>query len=390
MKRIIVVGVTGSIGRQTLDVISKHSDRFTLVGASAHTDEAGLLKALTPYPEARACLSGAGQHIGISNGPGAGSLKPVSGSITYAGPQGLRRMIEDTEADIVLNAAAGADGLGPSFAALASGKDLALANKETIVMAGRLALELARKNGKKILPVDSEHSAIFNMVERFGTRNLREVIITASGGAFRDTPLERLASMTPKDALAHPTWNMGAKITIDSATMANKGLEVIEAARLFSLEPARIDVVIHPESRVHSFIRTLDGSLYAQLSRPDMRLPILNALSWPETIEESVADMTPGDVQLRFYPPEPERYPMLALAYEALASGEGATDAYNAANEVAVDAFISGRVPFTAIHTIVAACLEHEFAARLENIDEVLAIDAKARSITRRILEETR
>jgi len=375
MKRIILIGATGSIGRQTLDIVARHPDLFSIVGLSAHRDEKGLLAAAVPYPGAALCLSG---------------RQPASEAIHHTGPDGLRRLIETTDAEIVLNAAAGSDGLSPSFSALSSGKDLALANKETIVMAGRLALEAAARAGRKILPVDSEHSALFNMIERFGKPAVRGVIITASGGAFRDMPLERLRDVTPGDALSHPTWNMGAKITVDSASMANKGLEVIEAARLFSLTAEQIEVVIHPESRVHSFIRTRDGSLYAQMSRPDMRIPILNALSWPEVSSETVADMDPTDLQMHFFKPDTARYPLLALAYEALKAGEGATDAYNAANEVAVAAFMEGRIRFTDIHRIVAGTLETGFQARLENLAAVSAIDQQARLEAERLLKEIR
>jgi 1-deoxy-D-xylulose-5-phosphate reductoisomerase len=342
---------------------------------SAHRDEAGLLAAAALHPHALLCLSGA---------------PPVSGSVLYSGSDGLRDLIEKTEADIVVNAAAGAAGLIPSFCAIGSGKDLALANKETIVMAGRLILEAASKAGKNILPVDSEHSAIFNMVERFGRPSVRGVIITASGGAFRDLPAERLQHVTPRDALAHPTWNMGAKITVDSASMANKGLEVIEAARLFSFSSAEIQVVIHPESRVHSFIRTQDGSLYAQMSRPDMRIPILNALSWPEVMTESVADMDPSDIQLHFSKPDPQRYPLLGLAYQALEAGEGATTAYNAANEVAVQAFMDGQVRFTDIPRVVALTLASGFPARMENLAAVASVDSLAREAAERIIKEYR
>ncbi len=375
MKRIILIGATGSIGRQTLDVIARHPDEFSIAGLSAHRDEAGLLGAAALHPHAALCLSGS---------------SPASSTGRYSGPEGLRYLIERTEAEIVVNAAAGASGLPPSLYAIGSGKDLALANKETIVMAGRLVLETASKSGRKILPVDSEHSAIFNMIERFGRRSVRGVIITASGGAFRDMPVERLRRVTPQDALAHPTWNMGAKITVDSASMANKGLEVIEAARLFSFLSSEIQVVIHPESRVHSFIRTFDGSLYAQLSRPDMRIPILNALSWPAVISETVADMDPTDIQLHFSKPDLQRYPLLVLAYQALDAGEGATAAYNAANEVAVEAFMNGLVRFTDISLVVAQVLEADYPVRLENLETVAAVDSLARVAAERILKEYR
>jgi len=375
LKRIIIIGATGSIGRQSIDIISKHSDLFTIRAISAHHDEKGLLKISSAYPEALMCLSG---------------TKPSSTSIRYSGSDGLLRLLEDVDADIVLNAAAGAAGLEPSFTALRSGKNLALANKETIVMAGRLVLKAALQAGKRILPVDSEHSAIFNMIERFGKSAVRGVIITASGGAFRDMPLDTLHGVTAKQALAHPTWNMGAKITIDSASMANKGLEVIEAARLFNLSPLDIEVVIHPESKVHSFIRTRDGSLYAQMSMPDMRIPILNALAWPEMVDETVADMKPSNTQLHFYAPDPVRYPMLNLAFESLKAGEGSTNAYNAANEIAVEAFMNGRIGFTEIPVLVEKTLNSSFPAVLDDLDAVREIDLKARKLTKKNLEETR
>jgi 1-deoxy-D-xylulose-5-phosphate reductoisomerase len=226
------------------------------------------------------------------------------------------------------------------------------------------------------------------MIERFGRASVRGVIITASGGAFRDLPVERLASVRPVDALVHPTWNMGAKITVDSASMANKGLEVIESARLFSLEPEEIEVVVHPESRIHSFIRTRDGSLYAQMSRPDMRLPIMNSLSWPRVLDDDVADMHPGDVMMHFFRADPVRYPLLGLAYQALRDGEGATDAYNAANEVAVEAFMDGRIAFTDIYRVVAGALEREYPGRLEDLEIVAEVDAKARSEAALVLKE--
>ena len=342
MKKIILVGATGSIGTQTLAILERHQDSFMLVGMSAHANESQLLKttsnAANPRYPISLCLSGA---------------LPRDDRIQYSGTDGLNRMIRETDADIVVNAAAGAAGLEPSIAALESGKDLALANKESIVMAGRIVLALAEHAGRRVIPVDSEHAAIFSMVERFGKQNIKDVLLTASGGAFRDLPVEDLSRVTLAETLAHPTWSMGAKITVDSASMANKGLEVIEAARLFGLKSAQIKVVIHPESRVHSFIRTKDGSLYAQLSKPDMRLPILNALTWPEMLDEDIADLDPASSPMSFRPVDYGRYPLLALAYRALDAGEGATVAYNAANEVAVAAFMNGRIRFIDFERVV-------------------------------------
>lgn len=299
--------------------------------------------------------------------------------VHHAGPEGMREFIATCGADVLLNAAAGAAGLAISMAALEAGMDVALANKETIVMAGRLALEAAASAGRRILPVDSEHWAIFRMVSGLGRDKVKSAIITASGGAFRALPLERLGSVTLAEALAHPTWSMGPKITIDSASMANKGLEVIEAARLFSFSPEEISVVIHPESLAHSFVRTVDGSLYAQLSKPDMRIPILGALAWPDAVSEDLADMDPALSPMSFRRPEAERYPLLGLAYGALHSGEGATAAYNAANEVAVAAFVDGNIRFVDIAAIVAEALSAEYPARLDDLDSVMDADASAR-----------
>lgn len=377
MKKILLVGATGSIGAQTLDVLARHKDEFVLVGLSAHLNEAGLLAAAdnesNMIDSLPLCLSG---------------KTPQNSRIQFSGTKGLVRMIQETDADMVVNAAAGSAGLEPSIAALESGKELALANKESIVMAGRIVLDLARKHGRRVIPVDSEHAAIFNMVERFGRKNIREVVLTASGGAFRDLPLERLALVTFVDALSHPTWSMGSKITVDSASMANKGLEVIEAARLFNLSTQEIKVVIHPESRVHSFIRTRDGSLYAQLSKPDMRLPIINALYWPEMPDETIADMDPAMSPVSFKEVDFDRYPLLALAYKALESGEGATIAYNAANEVAVAAFMDGRMRFIDLERIIDHTLDMNWPSLVGDMVEVYQVDTEARKIASRILQE--
>ncbi len=377
MKRIILIGATGSIGTQTLDVLVRHKDKFILAGMSAHVNESRLLRAasdaLNPGHTIPLCLSGA---------------VPLDDHIQYSGNDGLNRMIRETKADIVVNAAAGAAGLVPSIAALESGKDLALANKESIVMAGRIILDLARNEGRRVIPVDSEHAAIFSMVERFGKKNIKEVMLTASGGAFRDLPLESLSQVNLADALSHPTWSMGAKITVDSASMANKGLEVIEAARLFGLSSHQIKVVIHPESRVHSFIRTRDGALYAQISKPDMRLPILTALAWPEMLNEDVADLDPVISPMSFRPVDFGRYPLLSLAYGALDSGEGATVAYNAANEMAVEAFMDGRMRFIDLERILAITLEKPWPELLDDLDEVYEVDRVARTVATRIIQE--
>jgi 1-deoxy-D-xylulose-5-phosphate reductoisomerase len=327
------------------------------------------------HPGASLCLSGA---------------VPNSNKILFNSASGLRTLIETTEADILVNAASGSDGLPVSLQALECGLDLALANKESIVMAGRLVLETAARLNKLVLPVDSEHSAIWKLIHGIGRENVKNVIITASGGAFRNLPVEKLPFVTPADALAHPTWSMGAKITVDSASMANKGLEVIEATRLFGLQPSDIEVVIHPESRVHSFVRSKDGSLYAQISKPDMRIPILGALAWPQIVEENCADMDPALDGMTFYKPDMDRYPLLGIAYEALGLGEGATDAYNAANEIAVEAFLTNQIRFIDIPVVVSQTLQHEFPVILPDFESIMRVDQSARTIAKKIVEDIR
>lgn len=368
MKRVIILGATGSIGKQAIDIINQHKDRFVIVGMSAHSRSESLME-MASFLKNKAWLCMSSPHAVKTDG------------VDYYGPQGLKTMIYETEAEIVINAIAGSAGLASSIDILESGKDLALANKETVVMASSIVFPLASKMNKRIIPVDSEHSAVFNMVERFGSENIKEVILTASGGAFRDIPEDELPFQTVESALKHPTWDMGVKITIDSASMANKGLEVIEAARLFNLESKRIKVLIHTESMVHSFIRTIDGSLYAQVSKPDMRLPILNALSWPAMIEDHNAGIDLEDFSLNFRQPSMQRYPLLELARQALESGEGFCCAYNAANEVAVDKFIQGRIGFTDIPKIVSAVLSKSWPGKPATLDDVFAIDSQARII---------
>jgi 1-deoxy-D-xylulose-5-phosphate reductoisomerase len=359
-KRILVLGATGSIGKNALDVIRHYQDRFTLAGASAHNDGKGLETIANEFKLQNCVLSG------------------------VAGQEALLEMIRRTEADIVVNGIAGASGLLPSKAALESGKHLALANKETIVMAGLLIRKLAERNGLKILPVDSEHSAVFNLIEAYGKDSISEIILTASGGPFREWDSARLAKATAKDALKHPTWTMGSKITIDSASLANKGLEVIEACRLFDVPPDRVKVVVHPQSLVHSFIRTKDGVLYAQVSPPDMRHPILSALSWPDRLPDYL-DRLDFDTafDMRFEPPRYADFPLLGLAFRAAGLSGRYTIAFNAANEEAVYAFADGRISFPELSAVTAKVLENDWSGECENFDDVLESDAAARILAR-------
>jgi 1-deoxy-D-xylulose-5-phosphate reductoisomerase len=256
-------------------------------------------------------------------------------------------------------------------------------------MAGKLVLAEAKKRGVAILPVDSEHSAVFQMISRFDKNSIQSIVLTASGGAFRDLPKERLSSVTPALALNHPTWNMGKKITIDSASLANKGLEVIEAHHLFEMPPERIQVVIHPQSYVHSLIETKDGNFYAQIGKPDMRIPILNALTYPEILSHSMGKLSLTNVNLSFFEPDREKYPMLPLAYYALRKGGAYPLVYNSANEVAVEAFIQGQIPFTGIPRLVQETLEWcDWPLGIEGVEMVLETDARVRAIAQAILTQ--
>ncbi|AEJ61121.1 1-deoxy-D-xylulose 5-phosphate reductoisomerase [Spirochaeta thermophila DSM 6578] len=370
-KRIIVLGCTGSIGRNALEVVRAYPERLEVVGLSAHTRDRELLAAAREFGVERLALTG-----------------KRGGGVPYEGEEGLLHLIEETEADIVVNGIAGTRGLLPSLKALETGKDLALANKESLVVAGELLLETATRNGRHILPVDSEHAAIFSLLRNVPPDAVKALYLTASGGALRDIPLSRLEEITPEEALRHPTWEMGPKITIDSATLANKGLEVIEAAVLFGVPPESVRVVIHPQSVVHGLILLRDGSWHAQMSTPDMRLPIQQALFHPEVPPQAPAPLLLEEgLDLSFRPVDGRRYPMLGLAYQALAS-QGKRIAFNAANEEAVRAFLERRISFPRIAEVVESVLAREWPSPRGGISPILALDAEVRRVTEGILKE--
>jgi 1-deoxy-D-xylulose-5-phosphate reductoisomerase len=373
MKKTAVLGATGSIGKSALDVIAHNKDEFKPVLLSAHNSLDKLEEAGRRWPEAQKICSGQ---------PG--------------GRERLLAAIADCGADRTINGISGAAGLEPSRAAVESGSDLALANKETLVMAGPLVIKRANEKNVTIIPVDSEHSCVFHLLEAHckNTGNLAgldEIILTASGGPFRNYSIEEMEKVSPKAALAHPTWNMGAKISIDSASMANKGLEVIEASRLFMLSngqpfpPEKIKVVIHPQSIVHSMIKLKDGEFYAQMSRPDMRLPILKALYWPKMPPSEGSDtwgfgsLGFDALTLEFYQPDPQRFPMLPLAYETVKKGGLYPCAYNGANEAAVAAFLAGRIGFLDIGRITRYVLDRDWSAEPADIASVMEADRRAR-----------
>jgi 1-deoxy-D-xylulose-5-phosphate reductoisomerase len=366
MKKVLLLGSTGSIGQNTLDIIRLYTEEFLLVGLQAHSNEPLLLQNGAEFPHALLCLSG---------------RRPDSQLISYQGGVGILQLIEDSRADIVVNGIVGASGLGPSVKSLECGMNLALANKESMVLAGSLIKHLASVNNCRLLPVDSEHSALFMLLENQRKENVSEIILTASGGPYRNKSLEEFSSISIDEALAHPTWSMGRKISIDSATMANKGLEVIEAQQLFDFDVDRIKVLIHPQSYVHSLIRTKDMALYAQISEPDMRLPIQDALFYPQMRKVPWTYLDLAGKTLEFNEPDLKKFPMLHHAFECARQGAASPIAYNGANEVAVDAFLKEKIGFTAIADVTAHTLEFDWFKQHNTVDEILESDRKSREI---------
>jgi len=368
MKRVLVLGSTGSIGRNTLDIIRSNPGSFQLAGLQAHYNEKVLLEDKRDFPEALLCLSGG---------------KPTDPQIKYSGSTGILQLIEDSKADIVVNGIVGASGLKASIKTLDCGMDLALANKESMVLAGSLIKKLASGNNCRLLPVDSEHSALFLLLENRERSSVSKIILTASGGPFRNKPIQDFTSITIEDALAHPTWSMGKKISIDSATMANKGLEVIEAQQLFDFSADQIEVLIHPQSYVHSLIRTNDMALYAQISDPDMRLPIQDALFYPEMREVPWTYLDLAGKTLEFQAPDLIKFPMLQLAFDCARLCDSSSIAYNGANEVAVDAFLKGRIPFIKISDVTSHTLQKDWSQICDRAEDILELDNKSRSIAK-------
>ena len=378
-RSVVVLGSTGSIGRNTLEVVAAAEGRLRLVGLTAH----GNLELLCQ----QAVRCGAAWIVATdAERAGTFAWPELPGGLEVgAGRQAMLERVVRDEVDIVVCAIVGSAGLAGTWAALEAGKDVALANKETLVMAGPLVMELAARTGARILPVDSEHSAIFQAMQAGKAQELKRVVLTASGGPFRDLPASELENVTVEQALRHPTWNMGAKISVDSATMMNKALEVIEARWLFGLQPDQIDVVIHPQSIVHSMVEFQDGSLVAQLSPPDMKLPIQYALSYP--------DRWPGPAekmdwsrrwQLEFRPPDLQRFPALQLGFEAARAGGTAGAVLNAANEAAVAGFLNRRIGFTQIVPACRSVLENHVFHSQPTLDELISLDTWARQEVRR------
>ena len=376
MKRIAILGSTGSIGRSTLSVAESYPDRFQIVALAAGGNlEAAFEQAQRWKPKV----------ISIAAEADAGALRArlkkngLGGTEVVHGAAGAVRVATHPEVDFVVSAIVGVAGLEATYEAVRAGKVVGLANKECLVAAGELITAEARKQGKPLLPIDSEHNAVHQCLRGGRMEEVDRIWLTASGGPFLNTPRAEFDSITVEQALNHPTWNMGRRITIDSATLMNKGFEVIEACRLFNLPPSKVEVIVHPQSTIHSMVEFIDGSILAQFSVTDMRLPILYALTYPERIQSDMRFAVSDLRHLDFSPPDMSKFPCLRLAYEAAAAGGAKTVALNAADEVAVAAFLEGAIRFNDIPRIIEDVLSRTNAGSLESIGSVLKADAEAR-----------
>ncbi len=375
-KKVVLLGATGSIGTSALKVIRQRSDRLELVGIAANQNAEALAAIAKEFSVPSVCLYDEDAYRSAK----ADELFPKSIELS-CGSEGLCRLASHPDCDIALIAVVGTQGLLPALAAIEAGKTLAVASKEILVLAGKFIMEAAEKAGVRLLPVDSEHNALFQCLEGIPKPHVSRLVLTGSGGSFRDLPTEQLQTVSLEQALKHPNWDMGPKVTIDSATMANKGLEMIEAKWLFGMEPHQVDVVIHSQSIVHSMVECIDGSVIAQMSPPDMAFAIQHTLLYPDRGAAPAQRLDfSSPFTLDFRPPDLERYPCLSLARHAIKAGGGAPGIFNAANEIAVDAFVQERIKFVEIAKIVEKTLETIDNREPGTIDEVLEYDSQARA----------
>ena len=379
MRRILILGSTGSVGTQALDVVER-SDELEVVGLAAARSWEQLVE--------QAAAHGVGRLALADENAAARASEEWTGGNVLAGAEGLVELITETDCDLVLNALVGSAGLGPTIAALGEGIDLALANKESLVVGGELVMALAEATGGSVIPVDSEHSALHQLIAGERPGHVDRLVLTASGGPFRGRCAAELAGVTAAEALAHPTWDMGGRITVDCATLMNKGFELIEAHHLFGVPAERIDVVVHPQSIVHALVHLNDGATLAHLGYPDMRVPISYALHHPERADVPVPTLDLAELgHLTFEAPDVETFPALRLAREALAAGGTAPCVLNAADEVAVAAFLAGELPFTGIADVVARALDAIEPAPVRHFSDLYRADAAARETARELVQ---
>ena len=385
MKRISILGSTGSIGRSTLDVVESYPDRFQIIALATGRNLETTLEQVRRWKPRVVSVAAEEDAETFRK-----SLKTsgISGVDVVHGSAGTVRVATHPDADFVVSAIVGVAGLEATYEAVRSGKTVGLANKECMVAAGELITAEARRQGKPLLPIDSEHNAVHQCLRGGRIDEVERIWLTASGGPFRNTPKSEFSSITVEQALAHPTWKMGRRITIDSATLMNKGFEVIEACRLFDLKPDQVKVIVHPQSTIHSMVEFVDGSILAQFSVTDMRLPILYALTHPERIKSDMRFPVMDLRHLEFAPPDMEKFPCLALAYEAAGAGGAKSVALNAADEVAVAAFLDGRIRFDQITTVIEMVLNETKSSKLESINRILEADAGARGVAQEKVQQ--
>ena len=384
IEKLVLLGATGSIGESTLEVLRQHRDRMQIVAVACNTNFEKLLAIAREFNVPHVAIYDENAFSKAKNSPNL-----PSGTNLYTGMEGLLQLVGLPGVTHSLFAMVGVTGLRPALAAIEHGQKLVLANKEILVMAGELITRKARQNGASLIPADSEHNALQQCLLSGKPEEINRIILTASGGSFRDTSADEMSKITPDQALQHPNWDMGPKVTIDSSTMANKGLEIIEAHWLFDIKPEKIQVVVHPQSVVHSMVEYIDGSILAQLSPPDMTFALQNALFYPnryKKVSETI-DFTKV-LKLDFQPPDEGRFPCLRLAREALVAGGAAPAAFNASNEVAVDAFVERKISFIEIPKIIESTLKQIPSTHPENLQEVLDADQVARNLAKSYIEE--
>jgi len=387
VKQITILGATGSIGQSTLDIVARHADQFCLYALTANSNHQKM---------AQLCRQFEPRFAVMRDPDSAELLRVATADLTteiLAGEAALAEVAAVDEVDVVVAAIVGAVGLMPTLSAVRAGKRVLLANKEALVMAGALFMDEVKLHGAELLPVDSEHNAIFQCLpsgsigQGLDNAGVRKIILTGSGGPFRDINLESLEAVTPEQACAHPNWDMGPKISVDSATMMNKGLELIEACWMFAVDHVDVEILLHRQSIVHSMVAYNDGSVIAQMGNPDMRIPIANALAWPDRIESGVEPLNLLQVsQLDFTLADENRYPCLALAREAWNQGGTSTVVLNAANEIAVEHFLTRQIKFTEIPRLITRVMEQTISSSADHLEEILAADLNARELARRLI----
>jgi len=383
-KRLTILGATGSVGQSTLDLVNRNTDDFEIVALTAHKDVQGLAKTARESGAKMAVIG----DVGL--GDALAAALEGSGIATAAGPDAICDAAA-MDADLVMASIVGSAGIRSVMAAIEAGTTVALANKESLVSAGSLMLDAARRRGVTILPVDSEHNAIFQCFDHNHPEGIASIILTASGGPFREWTRDKMRDVTPERAVKHPNWSMGAKISIDSATLMNKGLELIEARYIFDLAPDACRIIVHPQSVIHSLVEYRDGSVLAQLGAPDMRIPIAHTLAWPNRMETPCERLNLGEIaRLDFEEPDTERFPAVALARAAMEAGGARPAILNAANEEAVAAFLAGHIGFLDIVSIVGDVLDRYAPDAPTNLDHVFAIDTEARAVAQQQMESYR